>query len=46
MAVTYTMKAEWNNLSGLYQPELIRVKYRTGTGGSCDNIQFLALERI
>lgn len=42
MAVTYTMKAEWNNLSGLYQPELITVKYRTGTGGSCDNIYVLS----
>lgn len=42
MAVTYTMKAKWNNLSGLYQPEFIRVKYSTGIGGSCDNIYILS----
>lgn len=42
MAITYTMKAEWNNLSGLYQPESITVKYSTGTGGSCDNIYILS----
>ena len=42
MAVTYTMKAEWNNLSGLYQPESITVKYSTGIGGSCDNIYVLS----
>lgn len=42
MAVAYTMKAEWNNLSGLYQPEFIRVKYSTGIGGSCDNIYTLS----
>lgn len=42
MAVAYTMKAEWNNLSGLYQPEFIKVKYSTGIGGSCDNIYTLS----
>lgn len=42
MAVMYTIKAEWNNLSGLYQPKSITIKYSTGIGGSCNNTYILS----
>lgn len=37
-----SLKAEWNNLSGLYQPESITIKYGISIGSPCNNTYVLS----
>lgn len=37
-----SLKAEWNNLSGLYQPESITIKYGISIGSPCKNTYILS----